>query len=65
MLCSEQNLFGEAIANEAKKQLHAPVVGIAMLLLTIYTVYTGITYLVENWQTLRAVYLDARSSVNA
>ncbi len=65
MLCSEQNLFGEAIANEAKKQLHAPAVSIAMLLLTIYTVYTGITYLVENWQTLRAVYLDARSSVNA
>jgi CDP-diacylglycerol--glycerol-3-phosphate 3-phosphatidyltransferase len=65
MLCSEQHLFGEAIASEAKKQLHAPAVGIAMLLLTIYTVYTGITYLVENWQTLRAVYLDVRSSVNA
>lgn len=65
MLCSEQHLFGEAIASEAKKQLHAPAVGIAMLLLTIYTVHTGITYLVENWQTLRAVYLDVRSSVNA
>lgn len=65
MLCSERSVFGSAIADKASAYLHSPVVYVAMLALTIYTVYTGAAYLVENWQTLRAVYLEVRSSANA
>ncbi|MFN3427602.1 MAG: CDP-diacylglycerol--glycerol-3-phosphate 3-phosphatidyltransferase [Candidatus Thermochlorobacter sp.] len=65
MLCSERSVFGSAIADKAIEYLHSPVVYVAMLALTLYTVYTGVAYLIENWHTLRAVYLAARSSANA
>ncbi|MCS7013013.1 MAG: CDP-diacylglycerol--glycerol-3-phosphate 3-phosphatidyltransferase [Chloroherpetonaceae bacterium] len=65
MLLSERSVFDESIAATAAEWLHAPQIRLLMLGLTIYTVYTGIAYLVENWPLLRAAYLSNRSSVKA
>lgn len=65
MLCSERSVFGDTIADKANEYLRSPAVNLAMLALTIYTVYTGVAYLAENWQTLRTAYLGIRSSANA
>ncbi len=64
-LLRERGLFSDAISTVAEKLLFHEWVYWAMLSLTIYTVYTGIAYLVENWQTLRAAYFGARSTLNA
>lgn len=62
MLFSERSVFGADIAQTASEWLHAPLVNLTMLALTLYTVYTGIAYLIENWALLRAAYLGLRSS---
>lgn len=62
MLFSERSVFGADIAQIASEWLHAPLINLTMLALTLYTVYTGIAYLIENWALLRAAYLGLRSS---
>ncbi|MFQ3597732.1 MAG: CDP-diacylglycerol--glycerol-3-phosphate 3-phosphatidyltransferase [Chloroherpetonaceae bacterium] len=64
-LLRERVLFSDSISMVAERLLFHEWVYWAMLLLTIYTVYTGVGYLVENWQTLRAAYFGTRSTLNA
>lgn len=64
-LLQERILFGDAVRTVAERLLFHSWVYWAMLLLTIYTVYTGVAYLVENWQTIRAAYFGTRSTLNA
>ncbi|MDW8019995.1 MAG: CDP-diacylglycerol--glycerol-3-phosphate 3-phosphatidyltransferase [Chloroherpetonaceae bacterium] len=45
MLLSERSVFDESIAATAAEWLHAPQIRLLMLGLTIYTVYTGIAWL--------------------
>lgn len=63
-LFRERVLFSESISAIAERLLFHGWVYWAMLVLTLYTVYTGIAYLFENWQTLRAAYFGTRSTLN-
>jgi CDP-diacylglycerol--glycerol-3-phosphate 3-phosphatidyltransferase len=65
MLLSEKTLFGDSLADNATAILYSPVVHYAMLALTLFTVYTGGSYIIENWQTIRYAYLGARDSASA
>ncbi|MFN3562673.1 MAG: CDP-diacylglycerol--glycerol-3-phosphate 3-phosphatidyltransferase [Chloroherpetonaceae bacterium] len=64
-LLRENILFSDAISRVASRLLFHEWVYWAMLGLTLYTAYTGIAYLFENWQTLRAAYFGTRSTLNA
>lgn len=64
-LLREKTLFGESVQAVAERLLFHGWAYWAMLALTIYTVYTGVAYLFENWQTLRAAYFGIRSTLNA
>ncbi len=64
-LLRERVLFSEAVCTVAEQLLFHQWVYWAMLLLTIYTVYTGVAYLFENWSMLRAAYFGTRSTLNA
>ena len=61
----QKSFFGNAIAENALSWLKSPSVLWAMIALTIFTVYTGISYLIENWKTLRDAYLGIRSNIKA
>lgn len=63
-LLRERVLFSDSVSTVAERLLFHDWVYWAMLLLTIYTVYTGIAYLIENWQMLRAAYFGTRSTVS-
>ncbi len=65
MLLSEKTLFGDAFADKATMMLYSPTVQHAMLALTLFTIYTGGSYIVENWQIIRYAYLGARDSARA
>ncbi len=65
LLLRERILFSDTISTMAERLLFDKWVYWAMLLLTIYTVYTGVAYLFENWQTLRTAYFGTRSTLNA
>ncbi len=64
-LFRERILFSESVSAFAERLLSHNWVYWAMLLLTLYTVYTGVAYLFENWQMLRAAYFRMRSTLNA
>ncbi|MGQ9805630.1 MAG: CDP-diacylglycerol--glycerol-3-phosphate 3-phosphatidyltransferase [Chlorobiales bacterium] len=64
-LLRERILFGDAVGTAAERLLFHSWVYWAMFLLTIYTVYTGVAYLIKNWQTLREAYFGTHSTLNA
>jgi CDP-diacylglycerol---glycerol-3-phosphate 3-phosphatidyltransferase len=68
LLCfffTERMFFGDSFSEKANALLYSQLVWYAMLALTIFTVYTGGSYIVENWRTVRGAYLGIRDSVNA
>jgi CDP-diacylglycerol--glycerol-3-phosphate 3-phosphatidyltransferase len=64
-LLRERLLFSDSIGTFAERLLFHEWVYWAMFSLTLYTLYTGVAYLVENWQMLRAAYFGTRSTLNA
>ncbi len=52
MLLREKEFSSEKIAAFMGEVLHSVYLDYAMLLITIYTVYTGLSYLVQNWNGL-------------
>lgn len=61
-LLREKTLFGERVYALAERLLFHGWARWAMLALTLYTVYTGVAYLIENRQTIRDAYLETRST---
>jgi CDP-diacylglycerol---glycerol-3-phosphate 3-phosphatidyltransferase len=60
----QEPLFvGERIASVSAAILHHDWVYWAMVTLTIYTIYTGVAYITENWNTIRAAYFGLRSTL--
>jgi CDP-diacylglycerol---glycerol-3-phosphate 3-phosphatidyltransferase len=57
--------FGENTSRMMSAALHSPWIEYSMLGLTLFTIYTGVDYLIVNWQSLRAAYLGIRSSFKA
>ena len=49
ILLKEKEFTGEDISALVKRVLHSDYLDYIMLLITLYTVYTGISYLVQNW----------------
>jgi CDP-diacylglycerol---glycerol-3-phosphate 3-phosphatidyltransferase len=62
-LLKERAFFGESLSGFADIALRHSWVYWSMLSLTIYTVYTGIAYSTENWQTIRAAYFGLRGAL--
>lgn len=52
ILLKEKEFTGEDISALVKRVLHSDYLDYIMLLITLYTVYTGISYLVQNWRGL-------------
>jgi CDP-diacylglycerol---glycerol-3-phosphate 3-phosphatidyltransferase len=65
MLFTEKLFFGESMAQLMSSALHSLWIEYTMLGLTVFTIYTGVDYMVENWQSLRSAYLGIRSSLKA
>ncbi|MDX2127620.1 MAG: CDP-diacylglycerol--glycerol-3-phosphate 3-phosphatidyltransferase [Chloroherpetonaceae bacterium] len=61
----QKSFFGSSIAENALTWLKSPSVLWAMIFLTIFTVYTGFSYIIENSKTLREAYLGIRSNIKA
>ncbi|MBC8044933.1 MAG: CDP-diacylglycerol--glycerol-3-phosphate 3-phosphatidyltransferase [Rhizobacter sp.] len=57
-LLRESAFFGEATGNVALAVLTSEWTDRIMLALTLFTIYTGVAYLVENWDSLRRAYLN-------
>ena len=52
ILLKEKEFTGEDVSALVKIVLHSDYLDYIMLLITLYTVYTGISYLVQNWKGL-------------
>ncbi len=52
ILLRERDFTGEKISAFMSEVLHSDYLDYTMLLITLYTVYTGISYLVQNWKGL-------------
>ena len=52
ILLKERDFTGEEISAFMIKVLHSDYLDYTMLAITLYTVYTGISYLVQNWKGL-------------
>lgn len=52
ILLKEKEFSGEDVSALVGKVLHSEYLDYIMLLITLYTVYTGISYLVQNWKGL-------------
>ncbi|NTV45655.1 MAG: CDP-diacylglycerol--glycerol-3-phosphate 3-phosphatidyltransferase [Chlorobiales bacterium] len=65
ILFKEKVFFGESTSQMMSAALQSPWVEYTMLGLTLFTMYTGFDYLIENWHSLRAAYLGIRSSIKA
>nr|WP_041468266.1 CDP-diacylglycerol--glycerol-3-phosphate 3-phosphatidyltransferase [Chloroherpeton thalassium] len=65
MFLKEEVFFGSETASTMTAVLKSPWINHSMLALTIFTIYTGISYLIENWPSLRDAYLGIRSSLKA
>ncbi len=65
MLLKQDALFNAAISSNVKLALSSPWMDYFMLALTVFTVYTGVTYVIVNWKVIRETYLGFRSSFKA
>jgi len=65
MFLKEEVFFGSETASTMMAVLKSPWINHSMLGLTIFTTYTGISYLMENWPSIRDAYLGIRSSLKA
>jgi CDP-diacylglycerol--glycerol-3-phosphate 3-phosphatidyltransferase len=65
MLLQQDALFNAAISSNVKQALYSPWMDYFMLALTVFTVYTGVTYVIVNWKVIRETYLGFRSSFKA
>lgn len=52
ILLKEKEFTGEDVSALVKRALHSDYLDYIMLLIALYTVYTGISYLVQNWKGL-------------
>lgn len=52
ILLKESEFTGEDVSAFMKTVLHSDYLDYIMLMITLYTVYTGISYLVQNWRGL-------------
>jgi CDP-diacylglycerol--glycerol-3-phosphate 3-phosphatidyltransferase len=52
ILLEEEEFTGGYVSSAVQNVLHSDYLDYIMLLITLYTVYTGISYLVQNWKGL-------------
>lgn len=62
-LGKESALSGETVAHWSFSALTSPWVNYTMLAITVFTIYTAITYCIENQHTIRHAYLGIRSAL--
>jgi len=62
MLLAEPAFTGRSVASMMNELLYHPVLDYLMLGVTVFTVYTGVSYLVQNWGHLRGGEMESQKS---
>lgn len=65
MLLQQERFFNTAFSLQIKNILQSVWINYSMLALTIFTIYTGILYIIVNWAVIKDAYLGFYSSLKA
>ncbi len=65
MLLAEPAFTGRSVSSMMNELLYHPVLDYLMLGVTVFTVYTGVSYLVQNWGHLRGGMKGQKSKVKS
>jgi len=63
MLLQQERFFNTAFSLQIKNILQSVWINYSMLALTIFTIYTGILYIIVNWAVIKDAYLGFYSSL--